>query len=105
MRRKTALGSFTRNENTLRQLITNASPANVVSAQFEKLQACWNKLEEANERCVESLEDEMDDQDPDILYIDAPTIRFDETVKLYSEFAKTSADTVRTELNQAKTAD
>ena len=57
-KRSTALGAFTRNENAINVMIDEKSPTHIVTPQFEKLQACWNKLEDAHDAYIESLEDE-----------------------------------------------
>ena len=56
-KRSTALGAFTRNEKAIHVMFDENSPTHIVTPQFEKLQACWNKLEQAHDAYVESIDD------------------------------------------------
>ena len=47
-KRTTALGAFTRNENTLKVMFDKSSPPHI-TPQFDKLKAAWYKLEEAHD--------------------------------------------------------
>ena len=52
-KRTTSLGKFTRNLNTLNDMLDNASPKCIVTPQYEKLCNCWNTLEDAHDAFIE----------------------------------------------------
>ena len=72
-RRKSARHGFTRNLNTLLQMIDDESPECIVTPQYLKLQSCWNKLEEAQDQFIESLNEDLDDDAPEMMYLDDPS--------------------------------
>ena len=104
-KRKTARQSFTRNLNTLLQMIENESPENVVTPQYTKLQTYYNKLEEAHECFIESLDEDVPDDSPEMTYLDDPTVSYNDAVKRYSAFLKVNAEVVRVDLQQKEKAD
>ena len=95
-KRSTALGAFTRNENTINLMLDEKSPTNILTSQFEKFQACWNKLEEAHDAYIESIDGDVDDVILNSL--DDPGARYQDVVKRYSAYFKTSAEQDRVEL-------
>ena len=102
-KRRTALGTFTRNENAITVMFDNESPTHIVTPQFEKLQACWNKLEEAHDAYIDSIEGEVDDAI--LKSLDEPGERYQAVVKRYSEFFRTSSDKDRVELRENEVKD
>ena len=97
-RRTVALGTFTRNENNLNAMIEDASPKHIVTPQYEKVQACWNKLEEVHDAYIESVEGDITDED--LNKLDEPNVRYRAVVKRYSDFLKISDNVERTDLQQ-----
>ena len=103
-KRSTALGAFTRNENAINVMLDEKSPTHIVTPQFEKLQACWNKLEDAHDAYIESLEDE--DLNDDILNsLDEPSERYQAVVKRYTTYFKSSTEQDRAELREKELKD
>ena len=62
-RRTVALGTFTWNEKSLIQMIDTNSPKHIAVPQYEKLQACWNKLEEVHDAFIEVADVEIPEVD------------------------------------------
>ena len=87
-KRATALGAFTRNENHLNAMLDDASPIHIVTPQFEKLQTCWDKLEQAHDNYIESIAGDIDEETEKSL--DDPGKRYQDIVKRYSEYFKNS---------------
>ena len=100
-KRKTALGTFTRNERTLNSMLDDESPKDMVTPQYEKLKICWDKLEVAHDNYLETLEGEIDPVDENKL--DEPGVRYRNVLKRYSEFIKTANSAERNELRQRET--
>ena len=101
-RRSAALSTFTRNEKALNALLDDDSPKQVVTPQFEKLQACWNKLEEIHDAFIEVADGEI--PEVDLNKLDEPNERYLAVVKRYSTFLKTSDTVERTQLEQKEKA-
>ena len=94
-KRKTALGNFTRTENTMKLMFDKNCPSNIVTAQFQKLSAAWEKLEEAHDNFLVSIVGDVDEDDEN--YLDAPLARWNAIVERYSDHVNQSVDTERTE--------
>ena len=54
-------------------MIIDASPESVFALQYAKLQTCWDKLEEAHDRYIESLMEEVADDSPEMKYMMLPS--------------------------------
>ena len=91
-KRSTALGAFTRNEKTLNTMLDNGSPIHIVTPQFDKLQACWNKLEEAHDNYIESIDINGEVDEAILNSLDEPDTRYQNVVKRYSEFYSISTN-------------
>ena len=100
-RRTIALGTFTRNEKSLIQMIDTNSPKHIAVPQYEKLQSCWNKLEESHDAYVESIEGDIDENSEDFKKLDEPYMRYQTAVQRYSEYY-TAADTAERAVVQQK---
>ena len=100
-KRITALATFTRTERNLNAMIDDESPKHLVAPQYEKLQACWNKLEEAHDRYIESIEGDDIDED-NLNKLDEPSVRYRTVVKRYSNFLKASDNVERAVLLQTE---
>ena len=101
-RRSAALSTFTRNEKALNALLDDDSPKQVVTPQYEKLQACWNKLEEIHDAFIEVADGDI--PEVDLNKLDEPNERYLAVVKRYSTFLKTSDTVERTQLEQKEKA-
>ena len=99
-KRTAALSTFTRNVKSLTQMLDSGSPKIVVDTQFEKLQVCWNKLEEAHDEFIKNSEVDLDEDSADMKYLDEPSERHLGMVKRYSENFKTSVVVERDEVQQ-----
>ena len=97
-RRTAALRTFTRNEKTLIKWIDDASPKHLVTPQYEKVQACWNKLEEIQDDYIAGFEGDITEEDSNKL--DEPNERYLAAMKKYSDFIKVADDVERTDLQQ-----
>ena len=102
-KRSTALGAFTRNENTINVMLDELSPTHIITPQFEKLQACWNKLEEAHDAYIESIDGDVDEVTLNSL--DEPSTRYQTVVKRYSTYFRTSTEQDRVELRAKELKD
>ena len=89
-KRTSALKAFTRNENAIKVMFDAGSPSQIVTAQFQKLQGCWDKLEDAQEAYIESITGAVDDATMNAL--DEPSTRYQAVVKSYSTFMKTFSE-------------
>lgn len=97
-KRKTALGNFTRTENTMKLMFDKNCPSNIVTAQFQKLSTAWEKLEEAHDNFLVSIVGDVDEDDEN--YLDAPLARWNAIVERYSHHFNQSVDTERTEAQE-----
>ena len=102
-KRATALGAFTRNENVINLMLDEKSLTHMITAQFEKFQACWNKLEEAHDAYIESIDGEVDDVI--LKSLDQPATRYQDVVKRYSTYFKTSTEEDRVALRAKELKD
>ena len=57
-KRTQSLSKFTLNVNKLTKLINNNAPLELVRPQYEKVQECWNILEEAHDTYLEEIDEE-----------------------------------------------
>ena len=89
-RRSTLLSSFTRNANTLEEMISGKSPLLVVNPQLAKVQSYWDKLEEAHDTFMESYEGEISETDEN--YLVAPDNRYKALVQKYTEYFKAESE-------------
>ena len=101
-KRTTALGTFTRNVRTLNTMLDDACPKEIVTTQYEKLQACWDKLEAAHDNYLETIVGDIDDVE--LNKLDEPSDRYHAVLKRYSDFIKTANDEERTQLQQREAA-
>ena len=91
--RSHALSNFTRSYNNFNSLHDAASPKELVTAAFQKVDSCWNKLEEAQERFIEVTDIDVENDNAGLKYLDAPGERHSEVFTKYAIFMKqTSAD-------------
>ena len=91
--RSTALRNFTRNLNLLNQLFDEAAGKVLVTPQYEKVKSCWEKLEEAHDRFIATVDEKAMDIDTDpegYSYIDDATGRYNEMLKRYAAYLKWS---------------
>ena len=82
--RSQALSFFTRNLNSLNNLLNASSPLDVVIPQFEKVQKCWEKLESAQERYVDKCDIDIETDKDGLMYLDEPGERHDAVLLKYS---------------------
>ena len=94
----TALGTFTRNECTLNPMLDDECPKDIVKPQYEKLQACWNKLEIAHDSYLETIDGDIDDAE--LNKLDEPSEHYRGVLKRYSDFIKAASVDERTQLRQ-----
>ena len=102
-KRSTALGTFTRNEKAINTMFDENSPTHLVTPQFEKLQACWNKLEEAHDAYIESIDGDVDDAT--LNELDGPSERYQAVLKRYTTHLKAYAEQDRADLRQKELND
>ena len=87
--RSVALSNFTRNLNTFNGLLDDAAPRVLVTPQFNKLQGCWEKLEEAHDKFMEATDIDIDTDKDGLAYIDGPSERHQAALYRYSSYLKT----------------
>ena len=95
-KRTTALGTFARNEQTLKAMLDDECPKDIVTPQYEKLQACWNKLEAAHDHYLETIVGDIDKAEFNKL--DEPSDCYHAVLKRYSDFIKGANNVERTQL-------
>ena len=102
-----ALSNFTRNVNTLTKLLDNSSPNSLTAPQFDKMNKCWERLEEAQDKYLESAEGDMDiETDKDgVAYLDAPSVQYNDILVRYATHVKTSEAENKEALNQQEKDD
>ena len=106
--RSSALRNFTRNLNLLNELFDEAAENILVTPQFEKVKSCWEKLEDAHDRFMATVDEKVMDIDTDpegYLYIDESTGKYNKTLKRYSAYLKWSQSTQRDETERKKKED
>ena len=106
--RSSALRNFTRNLNLLNELFDEAAENILVTPQFEKVKSCWEKLEDAHDRFMATVDEKVMDIDTDpegYLYIDESTGKYNKTLKRYSAYLKWSQSTQREETERKKKED
>ena len=106
--RSSALRNFTRNLNLLNELFDEAAENILVTPQFEKVKSCWEKLEDAHDRFMATVDEKVMDIDTDpegYQYIDESTGKYNKTLKRYSAYLKWSQSTQRDETERKKKED
>ena len=96
--RSTALRNFTRNLNLLSELFDESAGNALVTPQFEKVKSCWEKLEDAHDKFMSTVDDSSMDLDTDpegYLYIDDATGKYNKVLKRYSAYLKWFESTQR----------
>ena len=102
-KRSTALGAFTRNERTLNLMFDEGSPTHLITPQYEQLQVCWNRLEDAHDAYIESIVGDIDDATMNSL--DEPAQRYQDVVKRYSTYFRKNQEKDRDELREREVKD
>ena len=87
-KRTQALSKFTRAYNELIQQIDDSAPAILTTPQFEKVEACWEKLEDAQDDFIENTDIDIDTDPQGIQYLDEPGQRHALGLKRYAEYLK-----------------
>ena len=93
--RSTALMNFSRNGKSFNTLITNAAPLSTVQPAYEKVIACWDKLEEAHDAFLAITDIDLETDARGYKYIDEPAVRHDAVLVSYSNFLKKDTANVR----------
>ena len=106
--RSTAQRNFTRNLNTLNALLDESAASVLVTPQYEKLKNCWEKLEDAHDDYVLKVDPATTNLETDAdgySYINDSEKKFNEVLKRYAGYLKTSEQLQRAESDQQKKAD
>ena len=98
--RTVALRNFLRNMKSLIDMLETESPEELVLPQYQKFQACWEKLEAAQDAFLTVTELDVETDPNGFAYIDEPTEQYRNVVLLYSNYLKKQKEAEKTELNQ-----
>ena len=71
--RTVALRNFLRNMKSLIDMLETESPEELVLPQYQKFQACWEKLEAAQDAFLTVTELDVETDPNGFAYIDEPT--------------------------------
>ena len=102
-KRRVALGTFSRHENTILLMFEKNSPSAILTAQFQKLSAAWEKLEEMHDDYLMSITGEMAEEDEK--YLDGPLVRWKAIVERYSDYVNETAGAERVQVMEQEKAD
>ena len=86
-----ALRNFTRNLNSLNELLNDAAVNSLVSPLYEKVKICWEKLEYAHDAYIDAVDAAVVDveNDPEgYPYIDDANTKYNKMLKQYSAYLK-----------------
>ena len=97
-KRTAALSTFTRNERTLQAMLDEECPKDMVTPQFEKVQKCWDRLEETHDMYIETIVGEIEVTEQNKL--DEPNTRYQAVLKRYSTFIKAANNVERDHLRR-----
>ena len=87
-KRTQSLSKFTLNVNKLTKLINNNAPLELVRPQYEKVQECWNILEEAHDTYLEEIDEEDLEGARGLAYLDKPGDDHSTVLVLFAAYLK-----------------
>ena len=96
--RTLALRNFLRNVNSLIDMLDGGVPEVIVTPQYEKFQACWEKLEAAQDAFLNVTDVDVETDPSGFAYIEEPTQQYRRVVLLYSKFLKQQKEVEKAEL-------
>ena len=83
--RSAALSKFTRNLNSLTNLLDSNSPGSLVNPQFDKLKTCYENLEEMHDAFITATEIDVETDKDGFAYMDGPSDQYNAIMKRYSD--------------------
>ena len=83
--RSSALSKFTRNLNSLTNLLDSNAPGTLVIPQFEKFKQCYENLEDAHDTFIAVTEIDIETDKDGFAYMDGPSDQYNVIMKRYSE--------------------
>ena len=95
--RSIAKSNFTRKLNIIEQLITDEAQSFLVKEQYDKMKACFEKLEDTHEAFINVTDIDIDDHADGNIFMDDQQARYNDIVKKYSAYLKTSDERERTQ--------
>ena len=104
-KRTNAKSNFTRKYDILDQLINDSAQSFLVTEQYEKMKTCFNKLEETHDEFIDKSDIDIETDADGIKFIEDQQIKYNEILKRYSAYLKTSEDSERTQLKQQEVND
>ena len=87
-KRTQSLSKFTLNVNKLTKLINNNAPLELVRPQYEKVQECWNILEEAHDTYLEEIDENDLEGAGGLAYLDKPGDDHSTVLVLFAVYLK-----------------
>ena len=91
-KRTRALSNFTRNFNAFQSLLDESAPSILVDPQYAKFKDAWEKLEVAHDDFLAETDIDIETDKDGESYLDEPSTRYQNIMKLYSTYIKKSAD-------------
>ena len=91
-KRTRALSNFTRNFNAFQSLLDESAPSILVDPQYAKFKDAWEKLEVAHDDFLAETDIDIETDKDGESYLNEPTTRYQNIMKLYSTYLKKSAD-------------
>ena len=98
--RTVALRNFLRNFNSLIDMLDGGAPEVIVTPQYLKFQACWEKLEAAQDAFLNVTDVDVETDPSGFVYIEEPKELYRRVVLLYSSFLKEQKEVEKAEFQQ-----
>ena len=93
--RANAKGRFTRQESTLKDLLDIEADQAVVTPEYKRFADCWNRLNDAHDVFISSVQIDVEAHDDGDKYLDPLNVRYNTLVRRYAEYLKTATQKVR----------
>ena len=92
--RANAKGRFTRQELALKDLLDIEADQAVVTPEYHRFADCWNRLNDAHDQFISSVQIDVENDDDGDKYLDPLNVRYKTLVRRYAESLKAGGQKV-----------